>query len=126
MIEARFENAFLKGIKKHASIKTQVRKKVDMIIENPIAIGEPLKGNWQGFYSCPVKRNFIIIYIYCEVCRKKGDDVAVACSDCRQTANQTIKFVLLGPGQFNGALIELDDESGMAKSIKPLQSSYEF
>ncbi|HEB73100.1 MAG TPA: TIGR00282 family metallophosphoesterase [Nitrospirae bacterium] len=32
----------------------------------------------------------------------------------------------LGPGQFNGAFIELDDETGMAKSIRPLQSSYEF
>lgn len=32
----------------------------------------------------------------------------------------------LGPGQFNGALIELNDETGMAKSIKPLQSTYEF
>ncbi len=97
MIEAKFETVFLKAVKKHASIKAQVRKKVDMIIENPIAIGEPLKGNWQGFYSCPVKRNFIIVYLYCEVCRKKHDDVVVACSDCGETANQTIKFVLLGP-----------------------------
>jgi len=59
-MEARFETAFLKAVKKHASIKKLVRKKVDMILENPIAVGEPLKGNWQGFYSCPVKRNFII------------------------------------------------------------------
>lgn len=97
MIEARFETAFVKAIKKQASIKKQVRKKVDMIIDNPIAIGEPLKGNWQGFYSCPVKRNFIIIYLYCEVCRKKGDDAVVACSDCGETEDATIKFVLLGP-----------------------------
>ena len=70
-METKFEAAFLKAVKKHASIKKLVKKKVDMIIENPIAIGEPLKGNWQGFYSCPVKRNFIIIYLYCEVCGKK-------------------------------------------------------
>jgi len=55
-MEARFEADFLKAVKKHASIKKKVKKKVDMIIENPIAFGEPLKGNWQGFYSCPVKR----------------------------------------------------------------------
>ena len=48
-MEARFETAFLKAVKKHASIKKLVRKKVDMILENPIAVGEPLKGNWQGF-----------------------------------------------------------------------------
>jgi addiction module RelE/StbE family toxin len=96
-MEAIFETDFLKAVKKHALIKNLVRKKVDMIMENPVAFGEPLKGNWQGFYSCPVKRNFIIIYLYCEACRKKGDDAVVACSDCRETPNQTIKFVLLGP-----------------------------
>ena len=68
-----------------------------MIIENPMIIGEPLKGNWQGFYSCPVKRNFIIIYLYCDLCRKKNDDVVVDCAGCAKTDNQTLKFVLLGP-----------------------------
>ena len=97
MMETKFETAFLKSIIKHTSIKKLVRKKVDMIIENPIAMGEPLKGNWQGFYSCPVKRNFIIIYLYCEACRKKGDDVVVACSDCQESLDKTLKFVLLGP-----------------------------
>ena len=96
-MEARFEADFLKAVKKHASIKKKIKQKVDMIIENPIAFGEPLKGNRQGFYSCSVKRNFIIIYLYCEVCRKKGDDAYVACSDCRETPDNTIKFVLLGP-----------------------------
>ena len=96
-MNVKFETAFLKSVKKHASIKKLVKKKVDMIIENPVAFGEPLKGNWQGFYSCPVKRSFIIIYLYCETCRKKGDDAVVACSDCQETPDQTIKFVLLGP-----------------------------
>lgn len=97
MMEARFETAFLKSLKKHASIRKLVKNKVDMILENPVAIGEPLKGNWQGFYSCPVKRNFIIIYLFCEVCRKKGDDAVILCSDCGATSDQTVKFVLLGP-----------------------------
>ncbi len=96
-MEIQFEEAFLKALKKHASIKKAVQNKVDMIVQNPIAIGEPLKGNWQGFYSCPVKRNFIIIYLYCEICRKKGDNVVVDCADCIKTDDQTIKFILLGP-----------------------------
>ncbi len=97
MIHAQFEAAFVKALKKHASIKKQVQKKVDMILENPVAVGEPLKGNWQGFYSCPVRRNFIIIYLYCRACRKKGDDAFVACSDCGETPDNTVRFVLLGP-----------------------------
>ncbi|NOZ10614.1 MAG: type II toxin-antitoxin system mRNA interferase toxin, RelE/StbE family [Gammaproteobacteria bacterium] len=96
-MEAKFEEAFLKALKKHASIKKLVKKKVDLILENPVAFGEPLKANWQGFYSCPVKRNFIIIYLYCEACRKKGDDAVVLCHDCTATENNTVKFVLLGP-----------------------------
>ena len=96
-MQIHLEDSFLKALKKHSSIKRLVQKKVDMIIENPITTGEPLKGNWQGFYSCPVKRNFIIIYLYCAICRKKGDDTVVLCSDCRETPDETLKFVLLGP-----------------------------
>jgi len=96
-METKFEDTFLSALKKHASIKKAVKKKVDMIIQNPITIGEPLKGNWRGFYSCSVKRNFIIIYLYCKVCRKKGDNLVVDCADCKNSDNQTIKFVLLGP-----------------------------
>jgi addiction module RelE/StbE family toxin len=96
-MEALFEDDFLKALQKHASIKKAVKKKVDMILQNPITAGEPLKGNWQGFYSCPVKRNFIIIYLFCEICRKKGDHIVLDCADCKQRDDQTIKFILLGP-----------------------------
>ncbi len=97
MKEARFERAFLKAVKKHRSIKKQVESKVRMIVEQPVEMGEPLKGNWRGFYSCPVARNFIIIYLHCGICRKKGDDVFVACSDCADCPDEIIKFVLLAP-----------------------------
>jgi mRNA-degrading endonuclease YafQ of YafQ-DinJ toxin-antitoxin module len=48
-----------------------------MIIESPIRLGEPLKGNLRGYYSCSVRKNFLIIYLYCKICRKKGDDEVV-------------------------------------------------
>ena len=96
-METKFEETFVKALRKHSTIKKLVQKKVDMIIENPITVGEPLKGNWQGFYSCPVKRSFIIIYLYCAICRKKGDDSVVLCSDCESTPDETLKFILLGP-----------------------------
>ena len=96
-MEARFEKAFAEAVKKHIGIRKQVERKVRQIIEHPVELGEPLKGNLRGFYSCPVKGNFIIIYLYCAVCRKKGDAEFVACSDCSTTPDETIKFVLLGP-----------------------------
>ncbi len=96
-MEVLFSDAFRESLKKHAAIKETVRKKVDMIIENPITLGEPLKGNFRGFYSCPVRRNFLIIYLYCGICRKKGDYKIVLCSDCNDCRDNTIKFVDLGP-----------------------------
>ncbi len=96
-MKAEFEEAFLKGVRKHAGIKKQIERKVRQIMEHPVELGEPLKGNLRGFYSCSVKRNFIIIYLYCTACRKKGAAEFVACSDCSTASDETIKFVLLGP-----------------------------
>ncbi|MBW1811875.1 MAG: hypothetical protein JRJ87_27060 [Deltaproteobacteria bacterium] len=96
-MEALFEKAFVKTLRKHSGIKKQVENKVRMIMEQPLALGEPLKGNFRGFYTYPVKKSFIIIYLYCRACRKKGDDAFVVCSDCSQRGDETIKFVLLEP-----------------------------
>ena len=96
-MEVKFEKAFLKAVKKHSGIKRQIEQKVRQIVEHPIELGEPLRGNFRGFYSYSVKRNFIIIYLYCEACRKKGDNKFVNCSDCSNTSYDTVKFVLLGP-----------------------------
>lgn len=97
MMNALFEKEFLKAVRKHAGIKKEIERKVLQIIEHPVELGEPLKGNFRGFYSCPVKRKFIIIYLYCGICRKKGDDEFVACAGCSETADETIKFIIVGP-----------------------------
>jgi len=96
-MKAMFEKEFLEGVRKHSSIKKQIEQKVCQVMEHPVELGEPLKGNLRGFYSCPIKRNFIIIYLYCAICRKKGDAEFVACSDCSTTADETIRFVMFGP-----------------------------
>lgn len=92
-----FADDFVASLKKHSAIKENVRKKVEMIAANPIGLGEPLKGNFRGYYSCPVRRNFLIIFLYCATCRKRGDDSQVQCADCGDCADATIKFIALGP-----------------------------
>jgi mRNA-degrading endonuclease YafQ of YafQ-DinJ toxin-antitoxin module len=94
---ALFSDGFVKSLKKHAALKSSVRKKVDMILTNPIAIGEPLKATFRGYYSAPVKNHLIIIYLYCLICRRKGDDQVVRCHDCSNCVDETVKFVELGP-----------------------------
>ena len=92
-----FSDSFVKSLKKYSSIKSEIKKKVDMIIEHPIALGEPLKGNFRGYYSCPVTKNFLIIYLYCNICRKKYDAQIVLCADCNESQDETIKFIAIGP-----------------------------
>lgn len=96
-MNALFSDAFIKSLKKHAGIKKAVQKKVDMIITDPIGLGEPLRGNFRGYYSCPVKKNFLIIFIFCSICRRKKDDGVVRCGDCHACPDETIKFIALGP-----------------------------
>ena len=91
-MKAKFEKEFLKDVRKHSGMKKQIEKKVSQVMEHPVELGEPLKGNLRGFYSCPIKRNFIVIYLYCAACRKKGDAEFVFCSDYSATSDDTIKF----------------------------------
>ena len=68
-----------------------------MIIQNPVSLGEPLKGNFRGYYSASVKKNFLVIFLYCNSCRKKGEDEIVLCNDCLECSDDTLKFVEIGP-----------------------------
>lgn len=92
-----FSGEFAAAVKKHSALKEAVKRKVDMIAANPIPLGEPLKGNFRGYYSCPVRRNFLIIFLYCASCRKKGDAAVVLCANCQECPDDTIKFIALGP-----------------------------
>lgn len=96
-MEVLFSDAFIQSLKKHSAIKKAIQNKVDMIVNNPIGLGEPLKGAFRGYYSCPVKKNFLLVYLYCKICRKKGDDTVVLCVDCTNYSDETIMFVELGP-----------------------------
>ena len=96
-MEILFNDDFVKSLKKYAGLKKAIQKKVDMIIQNPLGLGEPLKGNLRGFYSCPVVKNFLIIYLYCRLCRRKNDHEIVRCGDCAECSDETLKFIELGP-----------------------------
>ena len=92
-----FSELFLQSLKKHSFLRDAIKKKIDMIIQNPVSLGEPLKGNFRGLYSTSVKKNFLIIFLYCNSCRKKGDDKIILCSDCLECSDDTLKFIEIGP-----------------------------
>ncbi|MEE4359253.1 MAG: hypothetical protein V2I97_22475 [Desulfococcaceae bacterium] len=49
-MDTKFEKAFLKAVKKYSGIKKQIEQKVLQIIRHPVEMGEPLKGNFRGYY----------------------------------------------------------------------------
>ncbi len=92
-----FSRSFKKSLEKYSSLKNQIKKKVDMIIEHPVSLSEPLKGDLRGYYSCPVKRSFIIIFQYCKQCRSREDDKYVLCKDCKEMDDDTLRFIEIAP-----------------------------
>ena len=91
-----YSDQFVKSLRKFASIKKRIVNKIDKIMQDPL-IGEPLKYDLRGLYSAPVAKNFLIIYSYCKICRKKGDDKVLLCLDCSDMGAETIRFFDLGP-----------------------------
>jgi len=95
--EDRYLPEFAKAIKKYANIKKNAKKTIENLLENPLGYGEPLKHSLEGLNSCPVKKNFILIYVYCRECRLKNYHNINACQDCTQTPDEVVKILTIGP-----------------------------
>ena len=97
MAEARYLPEFAEAIKKYSSVKKSAEKKIANLLKTPFSYGEPLKHSLEGLKSCPVKKNFILIYVYCRECRLKNYQNINACQDCDQTPDEVVKILTIGP-----------------------------
>lgn len=97
MTEARFTHEFSEALKKYSNVKKSAQNKIDNLLENPLGFGEPLKYGLEGLNSCQVKKGFIIVYVYCKECRIKGYDQINNCKNCKETPDEVIKFLTMGP-----------------------------
>ena len=91
-----YSEEFVKSLKRFSSIKKRIANKIDKIIQDPL-MGEPLKYDLRGLYSTPVAKIFLIVYSYCKICRKKGDDKTLRCHDCSDMMSETVRFFDVGP-----------------------------
>lgn len=91
-----YSEEFVKSLKRFSSIKKRIVNKIDKIIQDPL-MGEPLKYDLRGLYSTPVAKIFLIVYSYCKICRKKGDDKILLCHDCTDMMSETVRFFDFGP-----------------------------
>lgn len=94
-----FEDLYLAHSKRCASLRARVQKRVDLILSNPYQGTEqldyPANGlNLLGCRSAHVGRNFRIIFVVCEECRREAD--CLYCF-CKGRTDKTVVFLNFGP-----------------------------
>lgn len=97
--QAKYEKRFFENLQRYATIKTKIKKCVDQILENPRVRTELLhdmagKLNLKGCRSIRVDRNFRIIFVICEECRRIPQ--CEYCF-CENLPDDTVVFLTVGP-----------------------------
>lgn len=96
---AIYERRFVRNLSRYSSLKKEIRRCVDGILDSPYAQTEFLddvsgKLNLKGCRSRRVNRNFRIIFVVCEECRSiAGCEYCF----CENLADKTIVFLTVGP-----------------------------
>ena len=97
--EAVFEERFVRNLRRYAGIRQRVKRRSDRVITDPYANTEILEGgggklNLRGCRSARVDRNFRIIFVICEECRRIPECEYCFCDD---RSDETIVFLTVGP-----------------------------
>ena len=97
--EAVYEKLFVKNLKHYASLKKQIRHCIDRVVNDPYYNTEQLvdsaaKLNLAGCRSSRVDRNFRVIFVICEECRRIPD--CEYCF-CEGLTDRTVVFLTVGP-----------------------------
>jgi mRNA-degrading endonuclease RelE of RelBE toxin-antitoxin system len=97
---AVYDPKFVQNLQRFASMRQQIKRRVERILANPYVNTELLGGtgsqlNLRGCRSARVDRNFRIIFVICEECRR-----VPACLYCfcdKETPDRTVVFLTVGP-----------------------------
>ena len=91
-----YSDEFVKSLKKFSFVRKRIVNKIDKILQHPL-MGEPLKYDLRGLLSVPVAKNFVIVYSYCRICRRRDDDKILRCHACSDMIDETVRFFDVGP-----------------------------
>lgn len=94
---ARYHPEIKNCLKKYPHLKDQFKKKKDHILQDPFGLGEPLKGELCGLRSFRLTKNFVIIFLICEECRKLNHQQRNKCSQCGNIPPNSVIFLLFAP-----------------------------
>lgn len=71
----------------------RIRKVISRLLENPSDADGVMHGIHHGRYKKYVgRRDYRIIYVWCELCRKQRYKLADACHNCEHLADRTVVF----------------------------------
>jgi len=95
----RYEQQFTENLKRYGAMRPQIKRRVERILSAPYENTEFLgdisgKLNLRGCRSARVDRNFRIVYVICEECRKINDCLFCFCDELD---DKTVVFLTVGP-----------------------------
>ena len=97
--EAIYEERFVRNLRRYSSIRQNIKRRVERLLSDPYQNTEELadasgKLNLRGCRSAKVDRNFRIIFVICEECRKIPECEYCFCDDL---PDKTVVFLTVGP-----------------------------
>ena len=106
-----FEDLFVRNQRRYRSLRKQIQRRVDQILDNPYAgterLGQiPGRLDLRGCRSVRVMRNFRIIFVVCEECRQ-----VTGCRFCfcEGLQDKTVVFLTVGPHEKAYSLREVEE-----------------
>lgn len=96
---AVYEEQFTKNLRRYAGIRQRIKRRVDRALSDPYANTELLgdvrgKLNLRGCRSTRVDRNFRIIFVICEECRRVPECAYCFCEkDEEDLPDKTVVFL---------------------------------
>jgi hypothetical protein len=97
--EAVYEDLFARNLRRYSSMRQQIKRRTERILSAPYHNTEQLgdssgKLNLVGCRSARVDRNFRIVFVICEECRKiQKCDFCF----CDELPDKTVVFLTVGP-----------------------------
>ena len=97
--KAVYEDLFVRNLRRYASVRKAIRRRVQRVIEDPYMNTEALgdisnRLNLTGCRSIRIDRNFRIIFVICEECKNVTECEYCFCDNL---PDKTVVFLTVGP-----------------------------
>lgn len=88
-----FTGSLQKIRKKDPAGHERILEVIDRILQNPGEADGVMKGDHRGRFKKYVgRRDYRLIYYYCELCRKPNKNLANVCDDCEKIEETSVIF----------------------------------